>query len=536
MLYGIELLSNGMQALSGARTRGLLRLVVRHRLLGVGVGIVLTFLLQSSSASTVLFVSLVQSGVLLFRDTIALTLGAMIGTTLTVQLIAFKVTDYALAAVALGLLMREVGRRYVTRHWAGVLMGTGLLFYGISVMSASVAPLRNESLMVSWLATAAQTPWVTFAIAAVFTALVQASSASIALVFSFAATGILGNTPQEMLEHAFPYIFGANVGTTVTALLASIRTNRDAIRCAVAHMAIKTVGAVACMFLVGPLATITVTISQWLWQGDVSVERLIANAHTLFNLLNVVVCLPFVDQISRVFIWLVPPSRTEHVFPSLRLTPESQFTGDERSWQPAYEALGGSTQMVRAMALQLTQLCERADFDALEELNAADERMDQGYEELRQYALLRLRLPGNGAGRRIAERVLRSAEVLERLADDLSRSVPRSLYKMARKEVALSVEDREELRGWLRQLADALERLAVALATHDQQALAAVAEARARLSNRLIAMRRAHFQAVSDGVPAALKSSEYFLDILSELESSVNKLGLLTQLAEGGNT
>ncbi|MCX7847398.1 MAG: Na/Pi symporter [bacterium] len=530
MLYGIEQLSEGMQALTGARTRALLRLVVRHRLLGVLVGIVITFLVQSSSASTVLFVSLVQSGVLLFRDTIALTLGAMVGTTLTVQLIAFRVTEYALACVALGFLLRATGRRYVIRHWAEIVMGTGLLFYGIGVMSTSVAPLRSNSEMVAWLSAAARAPWLAFAVAAAFTALVQASSASIALVFSFAAGGLLGDARNEIMQHALPYIFGANVGTTVTALMAAIRTSRDALRCAVAHAVIKTVAAVVCMFAITPLALATTGLTDWLWRGTASVERLIANGHTLFNMLNVIVCLPFVNSLARAFTWLIPPAAEEHVFPALRLTPErASEIGD---WQQVLEALAMSARMVRDMAQGVAQQCEHPDVDALEELSASDERMDRGYHEIRQHALLRLRLPGATSGRQVAERVLRSAEVLERLADDLTRSVPRSFHKMVRQEVMLSVEDRGALRALLRGLGEAVGLLADALVTHDRAALDAVMRARLELHQRLASMRRAHFQAVSDGVPAALRSSEYFLDVLSELESSLNKLGLLAQLTE----
>lgn len=532
MLYGIELLSGGMQALIGARTRELLRLVVRHRLIGVGVGMLITFLLQSSSASTVLFVSLVQSGVLLFRDTISLTLGAMVGTTLTVQLIAFKATDYALASVALGVLLRAVSGRFVARNWSAILMGTGLLFYGIGVMSASVTPLRSNPHMVEWLAAAARAPWITFVIAAAFTALVQASSASIALVFSFAAGGLLGSTSHEIMLHALPYIFGANVGTTITALLAAIRANRDAVRCAAAHAIIKIVAAVVCMFMIPPLAVVTEVLTDWLWQGTASVERLIANGHTIFNMLNVLVCLPFVDTLARVFTWMIPQAPEEHVFPTLRMTPESALP-EAAGWQQLHAALGASARMVQEMAIVLAQQCEHPDVDALEQLEASDERMDRGYREIRQNALLMMRLPGRAATRRAAEQILRSAEVLERLADDLSRSVPRSLHKLAREEIALSLEDRGELRGLLRGLAEALGHLAQALAGQDRAALGAVAQARAQLSAQLAAMRRAHFQAVSDGIPAAIKSSEYYLDMLSELESSLNKIALLTQLAGG---
>ncbi len=531
MLYGIDLLSTGMQAVVGARTRGLLRLVVRHRLAGVGVGVLITFLLQSSSASTVLFVSLVQSGVLVFRDTISLTLGAMVGTTLTVQLIAFKVVDYALGAVVLGVLLRAVSGRYAARHWAAILTGVGLLFYGIGVMSASVAPLRSDPQMVEWLGAAARAPWITFMVAAAFTALVQASSASIALVFSFAAAGMLGETQHEIMLHALPYIFGANVGTTITAMLAALRANRDAMRCAAAHAIIKIVAAVACMLIVPPLATMTEVLTDWLWPGGASVERLIANGHTLFNMLNVLACLPFVNTLSRFFVWLIPPAADEHVFPALRATPERSLS-DEAGLQRLHDALGGSAGMVRGMAAALAQQCAHADVDELERLSASDGRIDRGYREIRQYALLMLRLPGAARQRRSVELVVRAAQVLERLADDLSRSVPRNLHKMLREEIVLSVEDSSELRGLLSGLGEALELLVRAFSAPESSVLAALHAAHAALVARLAVMRRSHFQAVSDGVPAALKSNEYYLDILSELESSLNKLATLTGLAE----
>ncbi|MGD8844884.1 MAG: Na/Pi cotransporter family protein [Desulfobacteraceae bacterium] len=272
-LYGMEKMSEGMKKSAGNQMRNILAALTRNRFIGLFVGAFVTMVIQSSSATTVMLVSFVQAGLMRFSQSLGVILGADIGTTVTAQLIAFKLTDYALLMCAIGFTLRMLGKTEKIRDSGEILLGFGILFFGVKLMSDAMKPLRSYSEFVQILKEL-ENPMLAILVGAVFTALVQSSSAFTGLIIVLAQQGLIG------LEAGIPMIFGANIGTCVTAGLASIGASRDAKRVALAHVIFKIAGVLLFIFWIPSFANLIRSLTDLTGSGT---ARQIANAHTLFN-------------------------------------------------------------------------------------------------------------------------------------------------------------------------------------------------------------------------------------------------------------
>jgi phosphate:Na+ symporter len=291
-LYGMEMMSDGMKIAAGNKMRSVLEKLTSNRLLAVGVGAFVTMVIQSSSATTVMLVSFVNSGLLTFVQGLGVILGSNIGSTITAQIVAFKVTDYALALVAVGALMALFSKKDSTKNIGFVILGFGLLFYGMKVMSDTMKPLRSNPTFNDILISL-ENPFMGILAGAAFTALIQSSSATTGIVITLASGGSI------TLEAGIPLILGANVGTCVTALLAGLNASREAKRVAIAHVTFNLIG-------VGLFCFWIPTFAEFISQTSDNIPRQIANAHTIFNILATVVFIPFTPLVGKLIIKYFP--------------------------------------------------------------------------------------------------------------------------------------------------------------------------------------------------------------------------------------
>ena len=291
-LYGMEMMSDGMKIAAGNRMRSVLEKLTSNRFLAVGVGAFVTMVIQSSSATTVMLVSFVNSGLLSFVQGLGVILGSNIGSTITAQIVAFKVTDYALALIAVGAIMALFSKKDATKNIGFVILGFGLLFYGMKVMSDTMKPLRSNPTFNSIL-TSFENPFMGILAGAAFTALIQSSSATTGIVITLASGGSI------TLEAGIPLIFGANVGTCVTALLAGLNASREAKRVAIAHVTFNLLG-------VGLFCFWIPTFAEFISQTSDNIPRQIANAHTIFNILATVVFIPFTPLVAKLILKYFP--------------------------------------------------------------------------------------------------------------------------------------------------------------------------------------------------------------------------------------
>ncbi len=292
-IYGMRIMGEGLEGAAGDRLKSLLELLTRNRFLGVIVGALVTAIIQSSSATTVMVVGLVNAGIMDLSQAIGVIMGANIGTTVTAQLIAFKLTKLALPAIGLGTIIVIFGRNKIQRYIGQVVLGFGLLFFGMQTMETALKPLAKLPEFVNFMTSFSKTPILGVIAGFLTTGLVQSSSATIGILQALASQGIVN------MSIALPILFGDNIGTCVTALLSSIGTNITARRAAVFHLTFNVVGTLV-FLLILPVVEMAVSLTS------ADPVRQIANAHTLFNVTNTIMQLPFTFLLVKLVTTLIP--------------------------------------------------------------------------------------------------------------------------------------------------------------------------------------------------------------------------------------
>jgi phosphate:Na+ symporter len=298
-IFGMNLMGDSLQQWAGEKMRSILSFFTRNRVVALISGIIITFVLQSSSACTVLLVGFVNSGLMTLAQTIGVILGADIGTTLTVQLIAFDVGQFALAFVFVGFVCIFFTKNPSVNYVGRILIGFGLLFYGLKVMGGSMKPLAKYPPFIDILQRSTANPFTGLLVSTILTGIIQSSAATIAIALGLAMQVGPDGKPILSLVAAIPIIYGANIGTTITAALAAIGTTRDAKRVAVAHTMFKVAGVIIFMFLITPLNSVVLKLGG-------GITRQIANAHTVFNVVMALLFLPFTKYFGVLIMKILP--------------------------------------------------------------------------------------------------------------------------------------------------------------------------------------------------------------------------------------
>jgi len=309
-LFGMEQMTGALKQVAGERMRKLLARLTTNRFKAVSAGAFVTAVIQSSSVTTVLLVGFISAGLMTLSQSIGVILGANIGTTITAQIVAFKVTYYALLLVAVGFALLFFSKQERLRQYGSAVMGLGMIFFGMQVMGDATSPLRNYEPFVDALRQL-DNPLTAILVSAAFTAVIQSSSATTSLIIVLAGQGFI------TLPVGIAMAFGANIGTCVTALLAAIGKPREALQAAVVHVLFNVFGVLLWYFWIDQLALLV----QWFspQAPDLSgaarraaeTPRQIANAHTLFNVANTLIFLPFTVPLARFVQWLIPQRPAE---------------------------------------------------------------------------------------------------------------------------------------------------------------------------------------------------------------------------------
>ena len=306
-LFGLDQMSDTLKLIAGDRMKTVLAKLTTNRFTGALAGAFVTGIIQSSSVTTVLVVGFISAGLMTLTQSIGVIMGANIGTTVTAQLIAFKVTHYALLLVASGFFMLFCSKKEKVRHYGHMIMGLGLIFFGMHLMSDATKPLRTYQPFMEMMQQM-DNPLVAILLAAAFTALVQSSSATTGLVITLASQGFVS------LEAGIALIFGANIGTCITAGLASLGKPREAVRAAVVHVLFNVAGVAIWFAFIPQLAAFV----SWFSPSNpdltgtarlaAEAPRQIANAHTVFNIANTVLLIWTTTPLA----WLVQRIVPDH--------------------------------------------------------------------------------------------------------------------------------------------------------------------------------------------------------------------------------
>lgn len=292
-LYGMQLLSDGLQKVTGDRIQKVMEFLTNKPIMGVATGALITSIIQSSSATSVITIGLVNAGLLSLKQAVSVIVGANIGTTITAQIVSFRLEKYALPAIGIGFIVNFLAKKRSYKYFGQILLGFGILFLGLYTMSQAVRPLRNYTPFLNLLTNISHNPLLGIVVAAIFTAIIQSSSATTAIIIAMSIQGIMG------IEAAIPLVLGSNIGTCFTAVIASIGSSITGKRVAISHLFFNIGGVVLFFFFLSKFSYLVSLTSS-------SIPRQIANAHTLFNLINAVILLPFLSLFIKLVVKVLP--------------------------------------------------------------------------------------------------------------------------------------------------------------------------------------------------------------------------------------
>ena len=314
-IYGMNLMSESLQKAAGEKMKSILALLTKNRIMGVIAGALVTAVLQSSSATTVMAIGFVSAGLMSLPQAISIIFGANIGTTMTAQIIAFKITDYIYAFIFVGFILTFVCKSERIKSIGQTIFAFGLLFLGIETMGDVMKPLASSPVFTDLIGKVSGIPVLGLLLGTAMTLVVQSSSATIAVLQNFAAQpGADGVTSILGLAGAIPILLGDNIGTTITALLASLGQSRDAKRTAIAHTIFNLSGSLVFIWFVKPYAALIQALSPKGPEVEV-ISRQIANAHTLFNLTMTVVWVCLLGLMVKIVMRLIPDVKEAKVNP-----------------------------------------------------------------------------------------------------------------------------------------------------------------------------------------------------------------------------
>ncbi len=509
LLYGIKLLNDGLQNAAGSKIRSLLRSLTSNRLSAVGGGALITGLIQSSSATSVMLVGFVSAGLMSFRQTLAVILGADIGATLTVQLIAFHITDYAVLLIGVGLVFTLFARRTFARNVGQGALGFGFVVLSLKIMTEAMAPFQNNDLFRQVFVALTETPFVGIILSAAITGLIHSSAATMGIALVLASSGLIS------INAALYIMFGANIGTCATALIASLRSPVEARRVAWAHVFFKVLGVLLFLPFLTPFQTLVTATTP-------DLSRQIANAHTLFNVIMAVCFLPFTGLFAKLITKLVPEKDEEKKFGPLYLDEHVLSTPAIALGQATREVLRASD-IVREMFTGVIKVFQQDDPAAITEIKDKDNMIDLLDRHIRLY-LTRLsssRLTESQSRRNVA--VLETSRNLENIGDIIDRNLMPLAEKRISKGITFSQEGMEQINMFHRRILENFDTAISAFATHDRDLADRVLRNKEELGIMERELVQAHLDRLRKGLRESIETSHVHLDIIGNL-ARINSL------------
>jgi phosphate:Na+ symporter len=509
LLYGIKLLNDGLQNAAGPRIRSLLQSLTSNRFAAVGAGAFLTGLIQSSSATSVMLVGFVSAGLMTFRQTLAVILGADIGATLTVQLIALHVGDYAVLLIGIGLSITLFAKRHHLRTIGSGLLGFGFVFLAIRIMADALAPLQQNELFREVMVALAGGPFTGIFLAAVFTALVHSSAATIGIAIAFAVNGLIP------LSGAIAVVLGANIGTCSTALMASLRAPAEARRVAWAHLFFKIAG-------VGLLLPVLPLFERLVLLSDNDLVRQIANAHTLFNAVIAMLFLPLLSLIARFLTVWIPDTEAEKAFGPKYLDDHVLSTPSLALSQSTREVLRESD-IVREMLQDAIKVFQTADQSLIASIQEKDNLVDVLDRQIRLY-LTRLSSSAlTEAHSRRSVAILEASRDLENIGDIIDRNVMALAGKRIAKGLSFSEEGLQELVRYHAKLVESFDMALSAFSAGDRDLGRRVLRNKEELEALERELTQTHLERLRRGLRESLETSHIHLDAIGNF-ARINSL------------
>ena len=506
-LYGMNVMGDGLQKAAGDKLKKIIEMLTTNRIMGVLVGAVVTGIIQSSSATTVMTVGFVNAGIMTLKQAIGIIMGANIGTTVTAQLVSFSIEKYAPIAIGIGVLFWLFSKNTTVKNFSEILIGFGILFVGMNFMKAAAAPVSEMQSVHNAMLYLSRNPLLGVLAGFMITGTIQSSSASIGILIVLASQGVLPITA------ALPVLYGDNIGTCVTSLLSTIGASKNSKRTALMHLCFNVIGTILFIVVLSrPIIRIVENVDP------TNVPRQIANAHTLFNLVNVVILLPFSNYIVKLAYKLVPLNE-EDEDEKLATT---KFLDDRMLETPSI-ALSNTVDEIIRMASRSTRSLNYA-YDSIK--SGSDELRSKSfdYEQIvnsLQYDITNFLFKLTTRNLSDAERI--KTDVLFHIVNDIERvgdhaeNIAEISQELSDKNVVFSEEAIKELDLIFDIASNNFYDSITAIKTNNLELAETVAQREKKVDLLEQSARNSHMARLHEE-SCSVEAGIYFLDIISNLE------------------
>ncbi|MGL4912850.1 MAG: Na/Pi cotransporter family protein [Romboutsia sp.] len=523
-LYGMNLMGDGLQKSAGSKLKKIIELLTSNVLMGVLVGALVTAIIQSSSATTVMVVGFVNAGIMTLPQAIGVIMGANIGTTITAQLVSLDLVGLAPVALGIGIVLFLFSKKPRTKNIAEILIGFGILFTGMDFMKIAVKPLTEFEGFTMALSTLGQNPLLGILLGFGITAIVQSSSASMGMLLAVSSTGAIS------LGAALPILYGENIGTCVTSLISSIGASKNARRAATMHLIFNIIGTMVFMIVLTKPITAIVTHFD---PNDVS--RQIANSHTLFNIINVIILLPFSKFIVKLTMKLVPEKDEEQ---------EDQKTVkylDERMMETPSIALSNTVKETLRMGIKAKSALVSSMEGILEK---SEEKIKESFKketiinilqkEILNFLLKLSKTSLNDESRESVDELFNIVNDIERIGDH-AENIAELAESMLEKDLNLSKEGLDELVQMYNKVVETYSCALKAMENNDIDLACKVIKLEEQVDMMEKSCRQSHMRRLNDSV-CTIDNGVIYLDIISNLERiSDHSVNIAQRVIKSGN-
>ena len=534
-IFGMNMMSECLQKVAGDKMKKILSMLTRNPVLGVLAGAVTTAVLQSSSATTVMAIGFVSAGLMTLPQAISIILGANIGTTMTAQIIAFKITDYIYLFIAIGFIIFFVSKKEKVRNIGQTIFAFGLLFEGIEIMGSVMKPLASSPVFTDLMSKVSGIPVLGVCVGTLMTLVVQSSSATIAVLQNFASQAAADGTTSIIgLAGAIPILLGDNIGTTITALLASVGQSKDAKRTAVAHSVFNISGAFIFIWIIKPFASFIQYISPKGAEVEV-IARQIANAHTTFNIVMTLIWLPLIGVLVKIVMAIIPDRKA-----NLIAAPDQpQYLDDKMINQPS-AALHLVTKEVIRVGEQVKEVLQKLN-------NLSDKNEQKVFNEIIEEAEVAHKLSQNindyltamfSEGVMTEEQANESASLLYVLCDIdrigyLCREITEAVMEDTGKKARLSKEAFKDLKKSVKLIIDMYSSAVEAMESGDEMSIKNIQKQKEEVMLLDDKMRRNHIARVGKK-KCNVKLTPLYNEILHNIDRMGNSCVNLVEMAQNG--
>ena len=504
LLFGMQILSESLQTIAGLRLKIVLSNLTKNRFVGMLLGVVITLLFQSSTATSVILVGLTSASIITLNQTLSVLLGSGIGTTITAQLIAFNVTEVALPLVGIGALVIFFTKRVKYRQYGLAILGFGLIFLGLKIMSDTMYPLRDDPFFQHLMVGLENKPFLAMIIASIFAFLVHSSAATIGIIMLLAMQGLTS------LESAIFLLFGANIGTCFTAILSSLGSSRESQRVAFAQVLFKIIGVLIMLPFVHPFSDFVALTTS-------NPGHQVANAHTVYNILVAVVCLPFLNKFESLLGKFIPDKKES------KNMQVPQYLNEELIKSPVI-GIGLATREtlhisdhVSDMIIDILKVFKKNDPELLELMMEKEKYVDVLAKETSQYLAKIMRQTLSKADFNRCIGLMNIVNDFEHIGDIIEKYIIDLAKNKSKISFDFSEKGWQELNEMHERICELIRMTSIALATNNLVLAREVVDTQSELIKLEKHFRQRHIDRLCEGAQCTEETSCIHLDLINAL-------------------